>query len=224
MSISFTLTAQRGRARLGQLNTPHGVMHTPQFMPVGTQATVKGVPPRDLEAMGAQFILSNTYHLYLRPGDALVADMGGLHRFMRWNGPILTDSGGFQVFSLSEFNKIDDEGVTFKSHIDGSRHRFTPEKSIAIQQALGADVIMCFDECAPPNERDYNIAAMARTHAWAVRSRAAHTRADQALFGIVQGGIFRDLREQSARFIDRTRLPRFWHRRAGGWREQGRHV
>ncbi len=209
MSISFTLTAQRGRARLGLLNTPHGVMHTPQFMPVGTQATVKGVPPRDLEAMGAQFILSNTYHLYLRPGEALVADMGGLHKFMHWNGPILTDSGGFQVFSLSEFNKIDDEGVTFKSHIDGSRHRFTPEKSIAIQQALGADVIMCFDECAPPNERDYNIAAMARTHAWAVRSRAAHTRADQALFGIVQGGIFRDLREQSARFMTDLDFPGF---------------
>ncbi len=205
--FEFDLLARRGAARLGVLRTPHGVMHTPQFMPVGTQATVKGVPPRDLEAMGAEFILSNTYHLYLRPGDALVAERGGLHQFMRWNGPILTDSGGFQVFSLSEMRKIDDDGVTFKSHLDGAHHRFTPEKSIAIQENLGADVIMCFDECAPPNDLAYNRIAIARTHAWAERCRAAHKRADQALFGIVQGGVFRALREESARFITGLDFP-----------------
>lgn len=176
-------------------------------MPVGTQATVKGVPPRDLEAMGAEFVLSNTYHLYLRPGDALIARQGGLHNFMRWHGPILTDSGGFQVFSLSEMRKIDDDGVTFKSHLDGSKHRFTPEKSIEIQENLGADVIMCFDECPPPTDADYNQIALRRTHAWAERCRAAHKRADQALFGIVQGGIFRELREASARFITGLDFP-----------------
>jgi queuine tRNA-ribosyltransferase len=205
--FSFDLLQTRGRARLGVVHTPHGDMHTPQFMPVGTQATVKGVPPRDLEAMGAEFVLSNTYHLYLRPGEALIAARGGLHNFMRWNGPILTDSGGFQVFSLSQMRKIDDDGVTFKSHLDGASHRFTPEKSIAIQENLGADVIMCFDECPPPNDVDYNKIALARTHAWAERCRVAHKRADQALFGIVQGGIFRELREQSARFITALDFP-----------------
>ena len=205
--ISYEPIARHGRARLGRIHTPHGVMHTPQFMPVGTQATVKGVPPRDLVEMGAEFILSNTYHLYLRPGDGLVARRGGLHSFMRWDGPILTDSGGFQVFSLSEFRKIDDEGVTFKSHLDGSMHRFTPEKSIAIQENLGADVIMCFDECPPPNDREYNEIALRRTHAWAVRCRQAHKRADQALFGIVQGGIFRELRERSAHFLTDLDFP-----------------
>jgi queuine tRNA-ribosyltransferase len=206
-TFSFRLTGTRGRARQGLIETPHGVMQTPQFMPVGTQATVKGVPPRDLEAMGAQFMLSNTYHLYLRPGDALIAECGGLHHFMRWNGPILTDSGGFQVFSLSAMRKIDDDGVTFKSHLDGSAHRFTPEKSIAIQQNLGADVIMCFDECPPPNDPEYNKIALMRTHAWAERCRVAHTRPDQALFGIVQGGVFRELREQSARFLTGLDFP-----------------
>ncbi len=182
-------------------------MHTPQFMPVGTQATVKGVPPRDLQEMGAEFVLSNTYHLYLRPGDGLVARRGGLHKFMCWDGPILTDSGGFQVFSLSEFRKIDDDGVTFKSHLDGSMHRFTPEKSIAVQENLGADVIMCFDECPPPNDREYNEISLRRTHAWALRCRQSHQRSDQALFGIVQGGIFRELRERSARFITDLDFP-----------------
>ncbi len=199
--FGFDKTITRGRARLGVIHTSHGDMHTPQFMPVGTQATVKGVPPRDLEEMDAEFILSNTYHLYLRPGDELVARHGGLHRFMRWNRPILTDSGGFQVFSLSEFRKIDDDGVTFKSHLDGSMHRFTPEKSIRIQENLGADVAMCFDECPPPTDREYNEISLRRTHAWAARCRQAHTRADQALFGIAQGGVFRELREQSARFV-----------------------
>jgi queuine tRNA-ribosyltransferase len=207
MAFSFTPTHTDGRARAGVVHTPHGDIETPVFMPVGTQATVKGVPPRDLLDLGSQIILSNTYHLYLRPGDDLVARRGGLHHFMNWPKPILTDSGGFQVFSLSEMRKIDDEGVTFKSHLDGSMHRFTPEKSIKIQENLGADIIMCFDECATPNDREYSEIAMNRTHAWARRSRETHTRVDQALFGIVQGGIFRDLREQSARVITELDFP-----------------
>jgi queuine tRNA-ribosyltransferase len=207
MGISFQLTHTDGRARAGVLRTPHGEIHTPVFMPVGTQATVKAVPPRDLEAMEAQIILANTYHLYLRPGDELIARRGGLHRFMGWSRPILTDSGGFQVFSLSTIRKIDDDGVTFKSHLDGSFHRFTPEKAISIQENLGADIIMCLDECPPSADRDYNPIALARTHAWAVRCRQAHRRADQALFGIVQGGIFPDLREQSARFLTALDFP-----------------
>ncbi len=207
MGISFQLTHTDGHARAGVLRTPHGEIHTPVFMPVGTQATVKAVPPRDLEAMEAQIILANTYHLYLRPGDELIARRGGLHRFMGWSRPLLTDSGGFQVFSLSAIRKIDDDGVTFKSHLDGSFHRFTPEKAISIQENLGADIIMCLDECPPPTDRDYNHIALARTHAWAVRCRQAHRRADQALFGIVQGGIFPDLREQSARFLTALDFP-----------------
>ncbi len=207
MGISFQLIHTDGRARAGVLRTPHGEIHTPVFMPVGTQATVKAVPPRDLEAMEAQIILANTYHLYLRPGDELIARRGGLHRFMGWSRPILTDSGGFQVFSLSAIRKIDDDGVTFKSHLDGSFHRFTPEKAISIQENLGADIIMCLDECPPSTDRDYNPIALARTHAWAVRCRQAHRRADQALFGIVQGGIFPDLREQSARFLTALDFP-----------------
>jgi queuine tRNA-ribosyltransferase len=207
MTSSFELTHTDGRARAGVVHTPHGDIETPAFMPVGTQATVKGVPPRDLLGLDAHIILSNTYHLYLRPGDDLIARRGGLHAFMNWPRPILTDSGGFQVFSLSEMRKIDDEGVTFKSHLDGSMHRFTPEKSIGIQENLGADIIMCFDECAKPTDREYAEIAMNRTHAWAARSRAAHTRSDQALFGIAQGGIFRDLREQSARFIAELDFP-----------------
>lgn len=176
-------------------------------MPVGTQATVKAVLPRDLLELDAHMLLANTYHLYLRPGEALVARMGGLHRFMGWPRPILTDSGGFQVFSLSELRKVDDDGVTFKSHLDGSMHRLTPEKSIAIQEQLGADVIMCFDECPPPTDREYNEIALARTHAWAIRCRQAHRRNDQMLFGITQGGIFRDLREHSARVLSELDFP-----------------
>jgi queuine tRNA-ribosyltransferase len=159
------------------------------------------VSPRDLDALGATMILANAYHLYLRPGDERIARLGGLHAFMGWNGPILTDSGGFQVYSLAERRKIDGDGVTFRSHVDGSEHRFTPEKAIAIQENLGADVIVCLDECAPPDDRDYSARALARTHAWAERCKEARTRADQALFGIVQGGTFPDLREQSARFL-----------------------
>jgi queuine tRNA-ribosyltransferase len=180
---------------------------------VGTQATVKALTPRQLKAVGAQLVLANTYHLYLRPGEELVAQMGGLHSFMGWDGPMLTDSGGFQVFSLAgrkgkkSLRTIDDDGVTFRSHLDGSQHRFTPERVVEIQENLGADIAMVLDECAPPDDYDYSVQAMKRTHAWAERAKAAHARADQALFGIVQGGVFPDLREQSARFLIELDLP-----------------
>jgi queuine tRNA-ribosyltransferase len=205
--FTFELQAQDGRARAGVFHTHHGDILTPVFAPVGTQATVKAVTPLQLAEMGASLVLSNTYHLYLRPGDELVAQMGRLHTFMNWHNPILTDSGGFQVFSLADNRKVDEDGVTFKSHIDGSLHRFTPEKAIAIQENLGADIIMAFDECAPPTERAYNERAMARTRAWAERCLAAKTRPDQALFGIVQGGVFPDLRIESARFISSLGFP-----------------
>lgn len=207
MSFEFTLLGTDGAARLGRFQTPHGPIDTPVFAPVGTQATVKAMRPRDLAELGATLVLANTYHLYLRPGDELVRDMGGLHRFMGWDGPILTDSGGFQVFSLSDSRKISADGVTFKSHLDGSRHHFTPEKSIAIQENLGADIIMMFDECPPPNDYDYVRQSLERTHAWAERCLAAKTRPDQALFGIVQGGAFPDLRQESARFLIPFDLP-----------------
>ena len=206
-SFSFEILARQGQARAGILHTPHGDIPTPIFAPVGTQATVKAVTPAQLNETGASLILANTYHLYLRPGDTLVSDFGGLHSFMNWGKPILTDSGGFQVFSLSATRKVDDEGVTFKSHIDGSTHRFTPEKSIAIQEALGADIIMAFDECASPYDRSYIKRAMDRTHAWAERCLNAKKRPDQALFGIVQGGIFADLREESAQTIASLGFP-----------------
>ena len=205
--FAFTLAAKQGRARAGVFQTPHGALLTPVFAPVGTQATVKAITPAQLQALDASLVLANTYHLYLRPGDALVAEMGGLHRFMDWPGPILTDSGGFQVFSLSETRKVDEDGVTFKSHIDGSSHRFTPEKSILIQENLGADIIMAFDECSPPYEREYSQRALLRTHAWAQRCLETKTRPDQALFGIVQGGIFPDLRQESAAFIASLDFP-----------------
>ena len=205
--FSFDIIATDGHARAGVFHTPHGDLLTPVFAPVGTQATVKAVTPDHLEALGASLVLANTYHLYLRPGDDLVAEMGGLHEFMQWPHPMLTDSGGFQVFSLAKIREIDAEGVTFRSHLDGSVHRFTPEKSIAIQENLGADIIMAFDECPPPYDRAYNEEALARTHAWAERSLKAHKRADQALFGIVQGGVFPDLREQSAEFIASLGFP-----------------
>ena len=205
--FEFDLVATDAAARAGIFHTPHGDLLTPVFAPVGTAATVKALTPVQLKDLGATLVLSNTYHLYLRPGDELVREMGGLHQFMQWPGPMLTDSGGFQVFSLSDTRKIDDDGVTFKSHIDGSLHRFTPEKSIAIQENLGADIIMAFDECAPPLDRDYNRAALDRTHAWAARCLAAKNRVDQALFGIVQGGIFHDLREESARYLTGLDFP-----------------
>ncbi|MBK8903046.1 MAG: tRNA guanosine(34) transglycosylase Tgt [Anaerolineaceae bacterium] len=207
--FKFEVTAvdPHTHARNGRFYTPHGIIETPVFAPVGTQATVKAIRPSDLHELGATLILSNTYHLYLRPGDELVKEMGGLHNFMQWDGPILTDSGGFQVFSLSETRKIDADGVTFQSHHDGSRHRFTPERSIAIQENLGADIIMAFDECPPPNEYDYVKQSLTRTHPWLERCLAAKTRGDQALFGIVQGGVFADLREESGRFVTSLDLP-----------------
>lgn len=193
--------AQSG-ARRGRLHTPHGIIETPCYMPVGTQATVKAMLPRDLKEIGTMILLANTYHLFERPGHDLVKEAGGLHSFMRWDGPILTDSGGFQVFSLASANKIREDGVEFRSLLDGRTHFFTPESVMEIEQALGADIAMAFDECAPfPSDRDYTIAAMNRTHRWVQRCIAAHTREDQALFGIVQGGMFGDLRIQSAKFL-----------------------
>jgi queuine tRNA-ribosyltransferase len=203
VTLQFTLLCSDGgsRARVGRLTTPHGAVSTPCFAPVGTQATVKALDPLDLRELGVELVLANAYHLHLRPGAQVVASLGGLHRFMGWDGPILTDSGGFQVFSLAERRKTDANGVTFRSHIDGSEHVFTPEVAIEIQEALGADVIMCLDECTEPTDRAHNEHALARTHAWAARCRAAQRRKDQALFGIVQGGIFSDLRRQSAEFL-----------------------
>jgi len=205
--FQFKITAKNNRARTGIFTTPHGDLQTPVFAPVGTQATVKTLTPEHLKSINASLVLSNTYHLYLRPGDELVRDMGGLHKFMQWHNPMLTDSGGFQVFSLSNTRKIDNDGVTFKSHIDGSTHRFTPEKSIAIQENLGADIIMAFDECSDPNDLAYSKIAMDRTHRWAERSLKAKTRPDQALFGIVQGGVNADLRAESAQFISSLDTP-----------------
>jgi queuine tRNA-ribosyltransferase len=206
-NFSFQLVSRDGSARAGLVTTPHGVIQTPVFMPVGTQATVKSLTPAQLDDIGVQIILSNTYHLYLRPGADVVQELGGLHYFMNWQKPILTDSGGFQVFSLGNLRQISDDGVVFKSHIDGSTHRFTPESAIAIQEKLGADIIMAFDECPEPNDRKYNEQALARTHQWAERCLQAKTRTDQALFGIVQGGIFLDLRIQSAEFLTSLNFP-----------------
>jgi queuine tRNA-ribosyltransferase len=187
-----------GRARLGSLSTPHGIIDTPQFMPVGTQATVKALTPGDLREAGVQVILANTYHLSLRPGHERIARLGGLHRFMGWDGPILTDSGGFQVFSLAHLGRVDDDGVTFASHLDGSPQRLTPERAIEIQEALGSDIAMAFDQLVDATLPATEVGiAMQRTHRWAERCLAAHTRADQALFGIVQGGVDAGLRRQS---------------------------
>lgn len=197
--------AQTG-ARLGRLHTPHGVIDTPTFMPVGTQATVKSMSPEELKSLGAQIILSNTYHLFLRPGHELVKEAGGLHKFMNWDRPILTDSGGFQVFSLSEMRKITEQGVEFRSHLNGDKMSLTPESATHVQNALGADIIMAFDECPPyPAEYEYVKQSTERTSRWAERCLKAHGRpGDQALFGIVQGGMHKDLRKQSA--LDLTSL------------------
>jgi len=205
--FSFEIISAQGQARAGVFSTPHGNLETPVFAPVGTQATVKTLTPAQLDDLGASLVLANTYHLYLRPGDDLVADMGGLHRFMQWPRPMLTDSGGYQVFSLAQTRKVDDDGVTFKSHIDGSTHRFTPEKSIQIQEHLGADIIMAFDECSDPNDHEYSKTAMERTHRWAERSLNAKERSDQALFGIIQGGVDPGLRAVSAQFIASLPFP-----------------
>ena len=195
-------------ARAGVLHTPHGDIKTPVFMPVGTRATVKALTPDQVEQTQAQILLANTYHLYLRPGEQLVKQAGGLHSFMHWNKPILTDSGGFQVFSLGDLRKITEEGVQFRSHIDGSAHLFTPENVMQIEQDLGADIIMAFDECAA-HDKPYAYVkdSMERTMRWAERCQKAKTRQDQALFGIVQGGMFADLRRQSARTINAMGFP-----------------
>ncbi len=206
-SFSMIKEDDASRGRVGELQTAHGVVPTPVFCAVGTLATVKSLAPRDLVELGASMILSNTYHLYLRPGADLIARLGGLHAFMSWDGPILTDSGGFQVFSLEGLRNLDDDGVTFRSHVDGSEHRFTPEKVIEIQELLGSDIAMVLDECAEPNDRAYNIEALRRTHLWAERCHKAHKRPDQLLYGIVQGGIFEDLRRESARVLTDMDFP-----------------
>ena len=197
-------------ARRGVIHTPHGDIQTPVFMPVGTQATVKSMTPEELkEEVGAQIILSNTYHLYLRPGHELIKEAGGLHNFMRWDRPILTDSGGFQVFRLGALRTISEEGVHFKSHLDGSSHLFTPEKVMEIEEALGSDIMMAFDECCPyPSTYEYTKQSMERTTRWAVRCKEAHKTVDkQGLFGIIQGGFYEDLRKQSAEDLIALDLP-----------------
>jgi queuine tRNA-ribosyltransferase len=210
----FEVSQTSGRARAGRLTTPHGAVLTPAFMPVGTAAAVKAVTARDLREAGAQIILANTYHLMLRPGDALVAERGGLHGFTPWNGPFLTDSGGYQVFSLAALRKLTEEGVSFRSHLDGSAHLLSPERSMEIQRNLGADIVMAFDECPPwPAEREAVELATARTTRWAARSREAFETLgarhghEQLLFGIVQGGVHLDLRERSAREIAALGFP-----------------
>jgi queuine tRNA-ribosyltransferase len=196
--LLFQVLDHEGSARLGKLQLIHGEVDTPIFMPVGTQATVKGMSKEELEKVNAQIILSNTYHLFLRPGHELIKEAGGLNKFMNWDRPILTDSGGFQVYSLSKLRKITEEGVWFQSHLDGSSLLFTPEKVMEIEHALGADIIMAFDECPPyPAEYEYVKESLERTTRWAKRCQQAH-RTQQALFGIVQGGIFPDLRQRSA--------------------------
>lgn len=196
------------QARAGELRTPHGVVETPVFMPVGTQATVKAMTPNELEDIGAQIILGNTYHLYMRPGADVVEEAGGLHRFMQWHRPILTDSGGFQVFSLSGLRKITDDGVAFSSHLDGSRHFMRPEDSMDIQMKLGGDIVMAFDECvAWPTTEEYSRGAMERTLSWAARCKRHHHRTDQALFGIVQGSMFETQRIECIQRLEEIGFP-----------------
>jgi queuine tRNA-ribosyltransferase len=205
----FIKECKQTGARLGRVHTPHGVIDTPTFMPVGTQATVKAMAPNELKELGAQIILSNTYHLYIRPGHKLVEKAGGLHGFMNWDRPILTDSGGFQVFSLNELRKIKEEGVEFKSHLDGTKHFFTPEYVMEIENSLGADIMMAFDECTPyPCDWDYAKNSMERTIRWLKRCKDAHKNTEkQALFGIVQGSTYKDLRIESARRTVEIELP-----------------
>ena len=206
--FTYVLERTSADARAGMLTTPHGQIPTPVFMPVGTRATVKSLAPRDLIELDARIVLANTYHLHLRPGAEIVSEAGGLHSFMQWDRPILTDSGGFQVFSLAGRREITADGVRFRSHIDGSEHFFTPESVMRIQQQLGADIVMAFDECAPyPAEKEYVRAATERTHAWAERCLATHEQPNQALFGIVQGGVWPDLRRWSAQYLAGLDLP-----------------
>ena len=211
MAIEYKVLKQckRTGARIGELKTPHGVIKTPVFMPVGTQATVKTMTPEELKDMGTGIILGNTYHLYMRPGHELIMRAGGLHNFMNWDRSILTDSGGFQVFSLGNLREIKEEGVHFRSHIDGSRHFISPEKAVEIQNALGSDIMMAFDECPPyPCHYDYAKDSMALTTRWAERCLKAHKNTKtQALFGIIQGSVYRDLRRESARQITSLGFP-----------------
>ena len=208
--IKFEVIKQHSHssARLGRLVTPRGEIQTPAFMPVGTQATVKSLSPEELEQCGAEIILGNTYHLYLRPGHDIVESLGGLHRFMNWDKPILTDSGGFQVFSLNSLAKVTEEGVTFKSHIDGSTHFFSPERAIEVQEALGADIAMTLDEPTPyPSDPSKTETSLKLSTDWAVRCKAAHRMKNQALFGIVQGGMYKNLRKQSTEEITALDFP-----------------
>ena len=205
--FAFQIHRTDGEARRSTFLTPHGPVEMPAFAPVGTAANVKTLEPRDLTELGVSILLANTYHLYLRPGHDRIERLGGLHSFMGWDGPILTDSGGYQVFSLAHRRQLDADGVTFRSHIDGSVHRFTPERVIEIEEQLGADIAMVLDECADPHDPDYLAQALSRTHAWAERCRTAHSRADQALFGIVQGGIYPELRAESARILTGLDFP-----------------
>lgn len=211
MAVRYELIKEckQSGARLGRLHTPHGTIETPIFMPVGTQATVKTMAPEELKEMNAQIILSNTYHLFLRPGHEIVREAGGLHHFMNWDRPILTDSGGFQVFSLSGLRKINEEGVEFRSHLSGEKLFLSPEKSMEIQNALGADIIMAFDECPPyPADKQYVEDSTERTYRWLKRCiKAHHRKDDQALFGIVQGGMYEDLRKRSAEQLTELDLP-----------------
>ena len=205
-AFSFQLDHADGPARAGEIRTPHGSALTPLFMPVATQATVKGLTPEEVAGAGGQVVLSNAYHLYLRPGVKTVAALGGLHRFMGWRGPILTDSGGFQAFSMGPLRKVDDGGIRFRSHLDGSEHHFTPELATMNQVGLGADIIMCFDQCiAYGADEDEVRRAMERTHRWAEECQRTHRGSGawpgQALFGIVQGGTFTSLRDESAQAI-----------------------
>jgi len=207
----FNVTGKlSGRGRKGVINTPHGTIHTPMFMPVGTQATVKSLSPSDLEAIGAEIILANNYHLFLRPGSENIAKMGGIHKFMRWDHPILTDSGGYQVFSLGEsLLKVSDEGIKFKSHIDGSTHFWSPEDAIKSEMQIGADIIMAFDQCTSDTATHSEAQiALSRTHDWLVRSKQAWTTRDsQALFGIIQGAYYKDLRIEATKFVVAQDLP-----------------
>ncbi len=208
MAFKLIKTCTTTGARAGELVTPHGAVQTPVFLPVGSQATVKTLTPQEIRGIGFGMLLANAYHLYLRPGASVIDELGGLHTFMGWDGAILTDSGGYQIFSLSGLRQVNDEGVSFHSHIDGSRHFITPEKAVKIQHSLGADIIMVLDEC-PPSDADFNRVrrAMNRTHLWAARCRQVHQRDDQQLFAIVQGGVFPELRQKSAEYLASLDFP-----------------